>query len=277
LSSATPALLPKRDDDLGTFVHAIYRAYRYDFRNYTEGSMRRRLRNALTYFQEPNLDRLRIRVLEEPQRFTELLRFLTTPTTDMFRDPIYFRALRQVIRQLDPRDTLKVWIPCCGTGEEVYSLAILLFEEGVLDRTLMYATDPNAESLRAAEAGVYTTDRLVAFKANYELSGGQSSLTDYYSAGYGNAVLDRELKRAIVFFDHSMVSDDAFAMVQLVSCRNVLLYFARELQERALAVLSDSLMPSGYLGLGLKESLRSTTFESQFVEIDRDARLYQKP
>ncbi len=265
-----------RDVELTSLLDAIYHTYHYDFRSYAEASLLRRLRNALLFFKVPTLSRLQDKMLREPAVFTELLRFLTVQVSDMFRDPIYFRALREkIVPYLRTYASLKLWVAGCATGEEAYSLAILLEEEGLLERSMIYATDINPEALRVAQDGVFETDRLVRFSENYRLSGGKKSLADYYSAAYGGAVLDRRLKKAIVFSDHSLATDHAFAECQLVSCRNVLIYFERELQERSLQVLMASLCRKGFLGLGSKETLRFTQLAPRFKECDADARIYQ--
>jgi len=172
--------------------------------------------------------------------------------------------------------SVKVWIAGCSRGEEAYSFAVMLREEGLLDRTQIYATDIHPESLRAAEASVYPVERLAIFSENYLLAGGQHSLSDHYAAAYGKAVLDRGLRDAIVFSDHSLATDNVFAEMQLVSCRNVLIYFDRPLQDRALSVLASSLCRRGFLGLGLKETLRFSDQAAAFTALVPEARIYQK-
>jgi chemotaxis protein methyltransferase CheR len=268
---------PPRDRELTALLDAIYRAYHYDFRSYAEASLLRRMQAALVHFKLPSITRLTERVLADASAFTELLRFLTVQVSDMFRDPIYFKALREtIVPYLRTYASLKLWVAGCATGEEAYSLAILLAEEGLLDRTLIYATDINPDSLRVAQAGVYATERLPKFSENHRLGGGKTSLADYYSAAYGNAVFSSALKKAIVFSDHSLATDSAFAEMQLVSCRNVLIYFERELQERAIGVLRESICRKGFLGLGLKETLRFTRHAPTFTELVPAARIYQK-
>jgi len=266
-----------RDVELGLLLDAIYLTYHYDFRSYAEASIKRRIMTALVHFRCETISRLQERVLREPQLFAELLRFLTVQVSEMFRDPTYYRALREtVVPYLKTYASLKIWVAGCSTGEEAYSLAIMLYEEGLLDRTLIYATDINPESLRIAEEGMYETKRFTKFTENYQLSGGLASLSDYYSAAYGGAVLDRSLKKAIVFSDHSLATDSVFAEMHLVSCRNVLIYFDKGLQERVLGLLRDSLCHKGFLGLGLKETLRFSQHATAFTEIVPDARIYQR-
>lgn len=265
------------DLELGLLLEAIYQKYHYDFRSYAEASLRRRLRTAMNHFGCTTISRLQERVLHEPRVFTELLRYLTVQVSDLFRDPSYFRSVRrEVVPYLRTYPSLKMWVAGCSTGEEAYSLAILLAEEGLLDRTLIYATDINQESLRAAEAGIYDLGRFARFSQNYQDAGGKASLSDYYTASYSSAVLDRSLKKSILFSDHSLATDSAFAEVEFVSCRNVLIYFERGLQERAIGVLRASLCRKGFLGLGLKESLRFSSHAAAFTDFVPDDRIYQR-
>jgi chemotaxis protein methyltransferase CheR len=265
------------DVELELLLDGIYRVYHYDFRAYAEASLKRRLQNALAHFKVETLSRLQERVLREPAMFAELLKFLTVQVSDMFRDPPYFRALRQVVvPYLQTYASLKVWVAGCATGEEAYSLAILLHEEDLLDRAMIYATDINPDSLRVAAEGVYDTDRFAQFSRNYLAAGGRASLSDYYAAAYDGVVMDRRLKKAIVFSDHSLATDSVFAEVQLASCRNVLIYFEKELQEHALRLLHDSLCRKGFLGLGIKESLRFTSLATAFTDCAPEARIYQR-
>ena len=268
-----------REDDieLRLLLDAIYHRYQYDFRAYSEASLRRRLASAVGYFRCGSLSGLQAIVLHEPEQFNELLRFLTVQVSDLFRDPSYFRSLREVVvPYLATYPSLKVWVAGCSTGEEAYSLAILLLEEGLLDRTLIYATDINPRSLRAAEEGVYEIERFARFSQNYLDAGGRASLSNYYTAQYGSAVFDRKLKAAILFSDHSLATDHAFAEVELVSCRNVLIYFEKALQDRAIGVLRDSLCRKGFLGLGIKETLRFSAHAMAFSELVPQDRIYQR-
>ncbi len=263
--------------ELQLLLNAIYLKYHYDFRGYAAASMKRRLRSAMTHFGCQTLSQLQDRIVHDPTTFAALLGFLTVPVSEMFRDPSYFRSIRErVVPVLRTYPSLKMWVAGCSTGEEAYSLAILLREERLLDRTLIYATDINAHTLQKAEAGVYDADRIAGFTENHRRSGAASSLSDYYTARYGRAVLDKSLRKNIVFSDHSLATDSVFAEVQFVSCRNVLIYFDRTLQERALGLFSESLCRKGFLGIGAKESLRSSTYARSFVEVVREDRIYQK-
>ena len=263
--------------EMGLLVDAIYLKYHFDFRGYAGASMRRRLRAAMARFSCTTVSQLQDRALHDAAFFSQMLDYMTVQVSEMFRDPSYFLALRQeVVPLLRTYPSLKIWIAGCSTGEEVYSMAILLREEGLLQRTLIYATDINPQALQRAEAGVYDLERIAAFTLNHQRAGGRSSLSDYYTAAYGRAVFDKSLRQQVVFSDHSLATDSVFAEVQLVSCRNVLIYFDRTLQDRALGLFRDALCRKGFLGLGSKESLRFSACGDAFTDFAREERIYQK-
>jgi chemotaxis protein methyltransferase CheR len=265
------------DIELPLLLEAVYLRYHYDFRGYAAASLKRRLTQAMQRTGCQSLSQLQDRLLREPTLFSTLLDFLTVQVSDMFRDPAYFRALREkVVPLLRTYPSLKVWVAGCSTGEEVYSLAILLKEEGLLERSLLYATDINATALERAQSGIYNAGRIAGFTDNHSRSGARTSLSDYYTAAYGKAVFDKSLKTHIVFADHSLSTDSAFSEVQLVSCRNVLIYFDRELQDRALGLFRDSLCHKGFLGLGSKESLRFSAHSTAFSSFVASDRIFRK-
>jgi chemotaxis protein methyltransferase CheR len=271
-------MVSKSDEiEIALLLEAIHQKYHYDFRGYSSASIRRRLANAKERFDCRSYSLLQDRVLHEPAVFTELLSFLTVQVSEMFRDPGYFRSIREhVVPYLRTYPSLKVWIAGCSAGEELYSMAILFREEGLEGRTMFYGTDINTNALRKAEKGMYALDQIPVFTKNHHLSGGKSSLSDYYTAAYGSAVFDKSLRDRAVFSDHSLVTDAVFAEVQLISCRNVLIYFDRELQDRAVGLFKDSLSRKGFLGLGSKESLRLSRHADSFSEFMKQDRIYQK-
>jgi len=265
------------DIELRLLLEAIFAQYQYDFRQYATTPLKRRLGRAMTSLGVSSLSGLQERVLHDPGIFHQLLPYLTIQVSEMFRDPAYFRALRErVVPLLHSHESVKVWVAGCGAGEEVYSLAIAFREEGLFDKVSLYATDINADALRAAETGIYAQERIAAFSQAYLTSGGRGSLSDYYTLGYGSAIFDRSLRRNVVFSDHSLATDQVFAEVQLVSCRNVLIYFDNDLQDRAVGLFREALSPGGFLGLGAKETLRFTSHETAFSELVRDQKIYQK-
>ncbi len=256
------------DIEIRLLLEAIYLRFHYDFRSYSMASIRRRLTQARARLGCDTVSALQDRVLHDPQVFPALLQFLTVQVSDMFRDPSFYQTLRnEIVPELRTYPSLKVWIAGCSSGEEAYSLAILFREEGLFEQTTFYATDINPEALRKAEAAVYSLDRLAAFTENHRLSLPHSSLSEHYTAAYGSAVFDRSLRKRIVFSDHSLATDSVFAEVQLVSCRNVLIYFDRTLQDRALGLMRESLCRRGFLGLGSKESLRYSSHADAFRQI----------
>lgn len=274
MSAAPPSV---DDAGLQRLVETIYDVCHYDFRRYARASLRRRMGAAMARFGCRSLPELQGRLLREAGVFAGLLEYLTVQVSDLFRDPSYFRALREdVVPLLRTYPSLKIWIAGCSSGEEAYSMAILLREEGLLERSLIYATDINPNALRRAEAGVFDAARVPDFTANHRRSGGCSSLSDYYSAAYDRIVFDKRLRRHIVFSDHSLATDSVFAEVQLVSCRNVLIYFDRDLRNRALDLFHEALCRKGFLGIGLRESLRFSGRADSFAEFAREDRIYRK-
>ena len=265
------------DIELRLLLEALFQKYHYDFRGYAMASIKRRLGQAKDRFGCDNYSQLQDRMLHDAGILPDMLSYLTVQVSEMFRDPSYFLTIREkVVPHLKTHPSLKIWIAGCATGEELYSFAILFREEGLEDRTIFYATDINAEALHKAEAGVYNIDRLQLFTENHRRSGGKSSLSDYYTAGYGSVTFDKSLRARTVFSDHSLATDAVFAEMQLVSCRNVLIYFDRTLQDHALGLCKDSLGRKGFLGLGSKESLRFSSHADDFIEFDRAERIYQK-
>jgi chemotaxis protein methyltransferase CheR len=263
--------------ELGLLLEAIHRKYHYDFRDYSPASIKRRLLQARDHFGCTSFSQLQHLMLHESGIFLQLLPFLTVQVSEMFRDPLYFRTLREtVIPHLKTYPSLKVWIAGCSAGEELHSMAILFREEGLESRTIFYATDINTAALKKAEAGIYDLNRIALFTENHIKSGGKSSLSDYYTTGYGRAIFDKSLRERTVFSDHSLVSDAVFAETHLISCRNVLIYFNRELQDRAVGLFEESLVRKGFLGIGSKESLRFSQHTASFSEFDREQRIYQK-
>ncbi|WP_367348594.1 CheR family methyltransferase [Sphingobium yanoikuyae] len=268
---------PRDELELDLLLEAIFRHYHYDFRGYSRGSLHRRLARAQHQHGCDSLSQLQHLLLRDPAVFADLMGFLTIQVSEMFRDPAYFRALReQVVPHLKTYPSLKIWIAGCANGEEFYSLAILFREEGLEDRTIFYCTDISPAALEKAEAGIYAIDRLPQFSENHRLAGGKASLSDYYTAAYGAAVFDKTLRRRAVFAQHNLASDQVFGEVQLVSSRNVLIYFDRELQDRALGLFGESLVRGGFLGLGSKETLRFSRYSDGFADFDEGEKIYRR-
>jgi chemotaxis protein methyltransferase CheR len=265
------------DIEIRLLLEALYSRYHYDFRNYAMASVKRRLRQAREQLRFANISALQESLLHDPAMLPRILGYLTVQVSEMFRDPTYFRAIREkVVPHLRTYPSLKVWIAGCSGGEELYSFVILFREEGLEERTLFYATDINQDALRAAEAGIFGLDRMQLFTENHRKSGGKSSLSEYYQAAYGRVSFDKSLRRKVVFSDHSLVTDAVFAEMHLISCRNVLIYFDRTAQDRALGLFKDSLARKGFLGLGSKESLRFSQYAGSFADFLREEKIYQR-
>lgn len=272
-----PAQDKVEDIEIRLLLEALYLKYHYDFRNYAMASIKRRLRQAREQLGFSTFSSLQESLLYNPDMLPRLLRYLTVQVSEMFRDPTYFKAIRElVVPHLRTYPTLKVWVAGCSEGEELYSLVILFREEGLEERTIFYATDINQDALSAAESGIYPVERIRLFTENHRRSGGKTSLSNYYQAAYGNASFDKSLRRNVVFSDHSLVTDAVFGEMHLISCRNVMIYFDKKLQNRALGLFNDSLARKGFLGLGSKESLRFSDYGSEFSDFDRNEKIYQK-
>src|SRR6204780_1438597 len=271
--------MPEKTEDIEIqlLLEALYQRYHYDFRQYARVSIKRRLKQAREQMGFRSFSALQESLLEDPAMLAFILGYLTGQASEMFPSPSYFRAIREkIVPHLRTYPSLKIWIAGCSSGEELYSFVILFREEGLEQRTLFYATDINHDALARAEAGIYDLDRIQLFTENHRKSGGKSSLSTYYSAAYGKASFDKSLRKQVVFSDHSLVTDAVFAEMHLVSCRNVLIYFDRPLQDRALGLFKDSLARKGFLGLGSKESMRFSGHAPWFTDCVLEEKIYQK-
>jgi chemotaxis protein methyltransferase CheR len=268
VAHAGPAADPACFDlEVELLLEAVFQRYQHDFRHYARASLKRRIGSAMERFDCRTVTQLLDRILHEPEVFAGMLQYFTVQVSDMFRDPSYFRSLRdRVIPELLTYPSIKVWVAGCSTGEELWSLVILFHEESLLSRTIFYATDINVKSLRAAEKAVYPLDRIAGFSRNYHLAGGRRSLSDYYTAAYDGAIVGSALESNVVFADHSLATDSVFSEVNLVSCRNVLIYFERTLQDRAVGLFREALVHRGFLGIGMNESLGSSAHAGAFAE-----------
>lgn len=265
------------DIEIRLLLEALHQRYHYDFRHYAQASIRRRLRQARERMSFANFSAMQEMLLHDETMLPRLLGYLTVQVSEMFRDPSYFRAIREtVVPHLRTFPSLKVWIAGCSGGEELHSYAILFREEGLEERTLFYATDISQEALDTAERGIYPLDRIASFTQNHRASGGRSSLSDYYTTAYGGAVFDKSLRERVVFSDHSLVTDAVFGEMHLISCRNVLIYFDRGLQDRAIGLFRNSLVRGGFLGLGAKESVRFSDHAGAFADFVRAEKIYQR-
>lgn len=263
--------------EIKLLIEAIYLKYGYDFRDYSPAHVRRRVLHRFEQSGLPNISALQHKLLYDDNFVQQILQDLSINVTQMFRDPSFYKALRtDIIPLLKTYPFVKAWHAGCSTGEEVYSMAILLKEENLLQRTQLYATDFNRKVVNIAREGIYPVVQIKEYTQNYQQSGGINSFSDYYSAGYNSVILDPSLRKNIVFADHNLVTDSVFAEVNMIICRNVLIYFNRELQNRVLKLFYDSLVPGGILCLGSRESIKFTAFADHFDEVNRSEKIYIK-
>jgi chemotaxis protein methyltransferase CheR len=258
-------------------VEGIYQCYGYDFRGYTVESLQRRFHFVIKRFALESFDQLKDRILREPGFFQDVLGHLTVTTSELFRDPSFYAALnREVLPRLATYPSIKIWHAGCSSGEEVYSLAILLREANLLQNAVIYATDINPMALDKARAGVYSIAALQKATENYRSVVPNGDFSRYYVANYGMAAMDRRLRESIVFAEHNLVTDNVFSEMQLILCRNVLIYFDAALQDRALKLFDESLCYRGFLAVGIKESLQFSLLGPAYEEIVPGTRIYQK-
>jgi chemotaxis protein methyltransferase CheR len=266
-----------RSSEIGLLLEGVAKVYGYDFRAYSEASLRRRMNQWLADSGFASFAEAQAEILRNPAAFEGLLRGITVNVSEMFRDPLVFKTIReQVVPLLKTYPFVKIWHAGCASGEEAYSMAILLEEEGLKGRFRIYATDINQGVLGKAEEGIFPLKEMELFTQNYQKSGGRSSFSDYYTARYDHAMLMPSLKKHIVFASHNLAVDNDFGEMQMVFCRNVLIYFKHPLKDRALGLFQSCLAAGGFLCLGTKETLDGRAIASHFEEIAPRTRIYRK-
>lgn len=263
--------------EIDLLLEGIYRQYGFDFRGYARASLKRRLWKRMEAEDLRTLSALQERVLHYPDVMEKLLLDLSVNVTTMFRDPSFYLAFREtVVPLLHTYPFTRIWHAGCSTGEEVFSLAILLQEEDLLQRARIYATDINELVLERGRAGIFPLDRMQEYTHNYLASGGMRSFSDYYTAHYDGALFDPGLLERVVLSQHDLVTDRSFAEFHVILCRNVLIYFDRSLQRRVHRLFHESLVPFGILGLGRQETLRFSGYEGRYQEVDAAEKLYRR-
>ncbi|SCY19103.1 CheR family methyltransferase [Desulfoluna spongiiphila] len=263
--------------EIQLLLEAIYRKYGYDFRSYAFTHTKRRLEHRRAIENLDNFSEMQHRVIHDEGFFNTLLLDLSINVTEMFRDPWFYKRVREVVfPHLRTYPFAKIWHAGCSAGQEVYSMCILLEEEGMDDRVQVYATDFNELILQRAKEGIYPMDLVREYTANYQKAGGDCSFSDYYTADYDNVIMKRSLKENVLFSSHNLVTDGVFGEMNLIFCRNVLIYFNRELQNRVLNLFYDSLCPGGFLCLGSKESIRFSSVADQFEVVSEREKIYRK-
>jgi len=269
--------LETQNIELQLLLQAIYLKYGYDFRNYAKASIKRRVLHRLAKERFSNISEMQHKLLYDVQFFDRLLLDMSINVTEMFRDPSFYLALKKnVVPELKKYPFLKIWHAGCSTGEEVYSMAIILKEEGLYDRTQIYATDMNESALKKAKNGIFDIIRLKQYTANYQKAGGIESFSDYYVANDEHVIMDKSLKKNILFSDHNLATDGVFGEMNLIMCRNVLIYFNRELQNRVFRLFFESLSTDGFLCIGSKESIRFSDSSDAFEDFIKKEKIYRR-
>ncbi len=265
------------DIEISLLLEALFQRYGYDFRQYSQAHIRRRIMNRMAITGFDSISEMQAKVLNDELFASEVLQDLSITVTEMFRDPGFYKSLREnVIPILKTYPFIKIWHAGCATGEEAYSMAILLQEEGLYERTTIYATDFNQQALNKAKEGIFSKKDIKEYAINYELSGGKETFSDYYTSDYDNVIMNQSLKKNMVWANHNLVTDSVFAEVHLILCRNVLIYFDKNLQNTVQSLFYNSLVNGGVLCLGSKESLRFTDFHEQYSELDKKQRIFKK-
>jgi chemotaxis protein methyltransferase CheR len=272
----SPASCYLRPDDVEHLLDVVYHRFHYDFRGYARASLERRLLLAQDHLACASLLEMTQRLLDEPCMFPRVLQTLSVQVSTMFRTPRFYRTFReQIVPILHTYPSPKIWVAGCSGGEEILSFAILLREEGLLERATIYGTDINAEALRRAEAGRYALDSIPTFAAYHARAGGKGDFSRYFTAGDGVATFDRTLLKRVTLADHDLATDSVFAEVQVISCRNVLLYFDDQLRDRVMSLFEGSLCRRGFFGIGSKETLMLSRASRAFHELSPPERWYQ--
>ncbi len=265
------------DIEVILLIEAIWHKYGYDFKGYSKAHIKRRIKRRMVLSGCNSILDMAKRVLDEREFFESLLSDFSINVTEMFRDPEFYKVFRrEVVPILRTYPFLKIWHAGCATGEEVYSMAILLKEENLYDRSQIYATDFNTHVLEKAKEGIYSIEHIREYTQNYQRAGGAASFADYYIANYQSVIFDSSLKKKIIFADHNLVTDGVFGEMQVILCRNVLIYFERDLQGRVIKLFDNSLCSGGFICLGTKETIKYTDSSDKFEEFSDTQRIYRK-
>ncbi|NRS88838.1 chemotaxis protein methyltransferase CheR [Flavobacterium sp. 7E] len=259
------------DLQLETLINVVYEYYGFDFGSYSRASLKRRVDRIYQLDGFTRFSEFLSKIRSEPEYYKRLVEEITVNVTEMFRDPSFYECLRtEVLPNLAAKPFIRIWHAGCSTGEEVFSMAILLKEANLLSKSLIYATDINAKVLEKARKGVFGLQTIKQFAENYRNSGGSNDFSDYYTANYGLAKFNDEFSGKMVFSQHNLVSDGSFNEFDLILCRNVLIYFDKDLQERALNLFDSSLSTLGYLALGSKETMKFAPISDNFKQLNNE-------
>jgi chemotaxis protein methyltransferase CheR len=263
--------------EIKELLECIYEKYGYDFREYSPAHINRRLMNRMILSRLSTPEELRKKIQSDPTFTSLVLKDLSILVTEMFRDPGFYHALREtVIPLMRTYSFLKIWHAGSSTGEEVYSMAILLKEENLYDRCMIYATDFNQDALDRGKEGIYTEEKIKNYIKNYQKAGGKGSLSDYFTSKYDSIIINADIRKNIVWANHNLTTDNVFAEVNLILCRNVMIYFNKDLQNKVHALFLKSLVNGGILCLGMKENIQFTEVNDKYTVLDKKNRIYKK-
>lgn len=269
--------LEVRDEEVDVLLLGLHEKYGYDFTSYSRASLKRRLNRLMSLERFPSFAEMHFRLLEDASYLRRFVEEITVNVTDMFRDPTFFNYLREkIIPILATYPFIRIWVAGCASGEEAYSIAILIDEAKLLHKTLIYATDINPLVLERAKTGIFSLSLMKQYSENYILSGGKEEFSKYYIANYDRAIFKERLRNKVVFSSHNLVSDRSFNSFQLISCRNVLIYFQTSLQNRVFDLFDESLEPLGFLALGNKETLRFSSISDRYKQVDGNEKIWRK-
>jgi chemotaxis protein methyltransferase CheR len=259
------------DEDIDLLLNDLFDLYGYDFTSYSRASLKRRIERLCLLDKFPSFAELRYRVKNDPAYLKRFVEEITVNVTEMFRDPAFYKSLRDdVLPVLGTKPFIRIWHAGCSTGEEVFSMAILLKEADLLRKSLLYATDLNPTVLEKVRKGIFPLSQMKQYSESYIASGGTRDFSGYYTANYGQVKFDRELSEKIIISTHNLVSDSSFNEFDLILCRNVLIYFDKDLQDRVLKLFDASLAPLSYLALGTKETLKFSVVQNKFKQLNRE-------
>jgi chemotaxis protein methyltransferase CheR len=266
-----------KDEELNVLTATLFELYGYDFTNYAKSSLKRRVNRLMIIDRIPSFAELLFRVRNDADYLPHLVEEITVNVTEMFRDPLTFKFIREnVLPILATHPFIRVWHAGCATGEEVYTMAIILEEANLLHKSLLYATDLNASVIENIRKGIFPMSAMKQYSENYNLSGGKRDFSDYYTAKYDWAKFNENLSSKMIVATHNLVSDRSFNEFQLIFCRNVLIYFDKNLQEKALELFDDSLEKLGFLVLGSKENIRFSGISNKYVQLDSKEKIWRK-
>lgn len=269
--------IQNEDIEIHLLLEVMFLKYGYDFKDYSKAHIKRRILRRVSMLGLNSVSELQYKILHDAEAFKMLLADFSINVTEMFRDPKFYKTFRnEVVPVLKTYPFIKIWHAGCSTGEEVYSMAILLKEEGLYDRTQIYATDFNEIVLQKAKSGIYNINDIKGYTKNYQLAGGTSSFSNYYIAKYNSVILDESLKQKIIFADHNLVTDGVFGEMHVIVCRNVIIYFNKELQDRTLNLFYDSLRNGCFLCLGTKEGIKFSNCENKFDQFVEGENIFQR-